>query len=161
MISDSVKKGVDRAPHRSLFKAMGYTDNELARPLVAVVHAANEIIPGHIHLDKIAKAVADGIRSAGGTPVLLPTIGVCDGIAMGHIGMKYSLASRELIADSVETMIMGHAFDAVAYVPNCDKIVPGMLMGAARLNRPSIFVSGGPMLPGKDLKGKDNSLSQV
>jgi len=161
MISDNVKKGVDRAPHRSLFKAMGYTDGELRKPLVAVVHAANEIVPGHIHLDKIAKAVADGIRSAGGTPVMLPTIGVCDGIAMGHIGMKYSLASRELIADSIETMIMGHAFDAVAYVPNCDKIVPGMLMACARLNRPSIFASGGPMLPGRDLQGNDNSLSNV
>jgi dihydroxy-acid dehydratase len=159
MISDSVKKGADRMPHRSLFKAMGYTDSELARPLVAVVHAASEIVPGHAHLDKIAKAVADGIRSAGGTPVMIPSIGVCDGIAMGHTGMKYSLASRELIADSIESMVTAHGFDAVAFVPNCDKIVPGMLMAAARLNRPSIFCSGGPMLPGKDLQGHDASLT--
>ena len=159
MISDSVKKGADRTPHRSLFKAMGYTDSEMERPLVAVVHAASEIVPGHAHLDKIAKAVADGIRSAGGTPVMIPSIGVCDGIAMGHAGMKYSLASRELIADSIESMITAHGFDAVAFVPNCDKIVPGMLMAAARLNRPSIFCSGGPMLPGKDLQGRDASLT--
>jgi len=158
MISDSVKKGADRMPHRSLFKAMGYTDSELERPLVAVVHAASEIVPGHAHLDKIAKAVADGIRSAGGTPVMIPSIGVCDGIAMGHTGMRYSLASRELIADSIESMVSAHGFDAVAFVPNCDKIVPGMLMAAARLNRPSIFCSGGPMLPGKDLEGRDASL---
>ena len=159
MISDSVKKGADRMPHRSLFKAMGYTDSELSRPLVAVVHAASEIVPGHAHLDKIAKAVADGIRSAGGTPVMIPSIGICDGIAMGHAGMKYSLASRELIADSIESMVTAHGFDAVAFVPNCDKIVPGMLMAAARLNRPSIFCSGGPMLPGKDLQGRDASLT--
>jgi dihydroxy-acid dehydratase len=159
MISDSVKKGADRTPHRSLFKAMGYTDSELERPLVAVVHAASEIVPGHAHLDKIAKAVADGIRSAGGTPVMIPSIGVCDGIAMGHAGMRYSLASRELIADSIESMVSAHGFDAVAFVPNCDKIVPGMLMAAARLNRPSIFCSGGPMLPGKDLEGRDASLT--
>ena len=159
MISDSVKKGADRTPHRSLFKAMGYTDSELERPLVAVVHAASEIVPGHAHLDKIAKAVADGIRSAGGTPVMIPSIGVCDGIAMGHEGMRYSLASRELIADSIESMVTAHGFDAVAFVPNCDKIVPGMLMAAARINRPSIFCSGGPMLPGKDLQGRDASLT--
>ncbi len=159
MISDSVKKGADRTPHRSLFKAMGYTDSELERPLVAVVHAASEIVPGHAHLDKIAKAVADGIRSAGGTPVMIPSIGVCDGIAMGHAGMRYSLASRELIADSIESMVSAHGFDAVAFVPNCDKIVPGMLMAAARINRPSIFCSGGPMLPGKDLQGRDASLT--
>lgn len=161
MISDNVKKGVDRAPHRSLFKAMGYTNSELERPLVAVVHAASDIVPGHIHLDKIAKAVADGIRMAGGTPILMPTIGVCDGIAMGHEGMRYSLASRELVADSIETMVTAHAFDAVAFVPNCDKIVPGMLMAAARINRPSIFASGGPMMPGRDLQGKDSSLSNI
>lgn len=161
MISDNVKKGIDRAPHRSLFKAMGYTDSELGKPIVAVVHAANDIVPGHVHLDKIASAVADGIRMAGGTPVLLPTIGVCDGIAMGHEGMRYSLASRELIADSIETMVKAHAFDAIAFVPNCDKIVPGMLMAAARINRPSIFCSGGPMMPGRDMQGNDNSLSNV
>lgn len=161
MNSDNVKKGVDRAPHRSLFKAMGYTESEIQRPLVAVVHAANEIIPGHVHLDKIAQAVADGIRIAGGTPVMMPTIGVCDGIAMGHKGMKYSLASRELVADSVETIVTAHAFDAVAYVPNCDKIVPGMLMAAARINLPSIFCSGGPMLPGRSKQGVGTSLSLV
>ena len=161
MISDSVKKGADRAPHRSLFKAMGYTDEEIARPLVGIVQAQSEIVPGHMHLDKIAKAVADGIRMAGGTPIMVPSIGVCDGIAMGHAGMRYSLASRELIADSIESMVMAHGFDAVAFVPNCDKIVPGMLMAAARLNRPSIFVSGGPMLPGKDLSGTDASLTTI
>lgn len=161
MISDSVKKGADRAPHRSLFKAMGYTDSELERPLIGVIHAASDIVPGHIHLDRIAKAVADGIRMAGGTPVLVPSIGICDGIAMGHEGMKYSLASRELIADSAESMIMAHGFDAVAFVPNCDKIVPGMLMAAARVNRPSIFVSGGPMLPGRNIEGGDASLSTL
>ena len=161
MISNSVTKGIDRTPHRSLFKAMGYTDGELERPLVAVVHAHSEIVPGHIHLDKIAKSVAEGIRMAGGTPVLMGTIGVCDGIAMGHSGMRYSLASRELVADSIETMIKAHAFDAVAFVPNCDKIVPGMLMAAARINRPSIFASGGPMLPGKDASGNPISLSDT
>ncbi len=161
MISDSVKKGADRAPHRSLFYSMGYTDEELKRPLVAVVHAKSEIVPGHIHLDNIARAVADGIRMGGGVPVMIPCIGVCDGIAMGHAGMRYSLASRELIADSIESMVSAHGFDAVAFVPNCDKIVPGMLMAAARINRPSIFVSGGPMLPGKDLDGSNASLTQV
>lgn len=161
MISDSVKKGADRAPHRSLFKAMGYTDEEISRPLVGIVHAQSDIVPGHIHLDKIAKAVADGIRMAGGTPIMVPSIGVCDGIAMGHAGMRYSLASRELIADSIESMVMAHGFDAIAFVTNCDKIVPGMLMAAARINRPSIFVSGGPMLPGKDLNGVDASLTTI
>ncbi len=161
MISDSVKKGADRAPHRSLFKAMGYTDEEISRPLVGIVHAQSEIVPGHMHLDKVAKAVADGVRMAGGTPIMVPSIGVCDGIAMGHAGMRYSLASRELIADSIESMVMAHGFDAVAFVPNCDKIVPGMLMACARLNRPSIFVSGGPMLPGKDLSGADASLTTI
>jgi len=161
MISDNVKKGAERAPHRSLFKAMGYTNDELSRPLVAVVHANSDIVPGHIHLDKIADAVCAGIRSAGGTPVRIPAIGVCDGIAMGHEGMRYSLASRELIADSIESMVKAHAFDAVAYVPNCDKIVPGMLMAAARLNRPSIFCSGGAMLPGRDMTGGAASLSTI
>ena len=161
MISDSVKKGADRAPHRSLFKSMGYTQEELSRPLIAVVHAKSEIVPGHIHLDKIAQAVSDGIRTAGGTPVMIPTIGICDGIAMGHAGMRYSLASRELVADSIESMVMAHGFDAIAFVPNCDKIIPGMLMAAARINRPSIFISGGPMLPGTDLKGNDASLTQI
>lgn len=161
MISDSVKKGADRAPHRSLFYSMGYTKEELERPLVAIVHAKSDIVPGHIHLDTIARAVADGIRMAGGTPIMIPSIGICDGIAMGHAGMRYSLASRELIADSIESMVSAHGFDAIAFVPNCDKIVPGMLMAAARLNRPSIFISGGPMLPGKDLEGTNASLTQV
>ncbi|MCK5129674.1 MAG: dihydroxy-acid dehydratase [Clostridiales bacterium] len=161
MISDSVKKGIERAPHRSLFKAMGYTDEELSRPLIGVIHAGSEIVPGHIHLDKIAKAVADGVRMAGGTPILMNTIGVCDGISMGHSGMNYSLASRELIADTVETMVMAHGFDAIALVPNCDKIVPGMLMAAARINRPAIFCSGGPMMPGRDSKGNSTNLNDV
>ncbi len=161
MISDSVKKGADKAPHRSLFKALGFTDEELSRPLVAVVTAQSDIVPGHTHLDKITEAVCAGIRMAGGVPVRVPSIGVCDGIAMGHPGMKYSLASRELVADSIESMVMAHGFDAVAFVPNCDKIVPGMLMAAARLNRPSIFVSGGPMLPGRDLQGVDASLTTI
>ena len=148
MRSDAVKKGVERAPHRSLFMAMGYTREELELPLIGVCNSANEIIPGHIHLDKITEAVKAGIRMAGGVPVEFGAIGVCDGIAMGHKGMKYSLASRELIADSVETMAMAHCFDALVLIPNCDKIVPGMLMAAARLNIPSVVVSGGPMLPG-------------
>ena len=147
MISDRVKKGPDKTPHRSLFKAMGYTDEELSRPLIGVVNAQNEIIPGHIHLDNIAKAVKAGIL-AGGTPIEVPAIGVCDGIAMGHIGMHYSLPTRELIADSVECQAMAHAFDGLVLIPNCDKIVPGMLMAAARLNIPAIVCSGGPMLAG-------------
>lgn len=143
-----MKKGLEKAPHRSLFKAMGYTDEELARPLIGIANAANEIIPGHIHLDKIVSAVKSGIRIAGGTPVEFGTIGVCDGIAMNHPGMKFSLPSRELIADSVEIMASAHPFDGLVLVPNCDKIVPGMLMAIARLNIPSIFISGGPMLAG-------------
>lgn len=146
MRSDNIKKGVQRAPHRSLLKSMGYTDEEISRPLIAVVNSKSEIVPGHIHLDKIADAVKAGIRMAGGTPFEFSTIGVCDGISMGHTGMKYSLASRELIADSCETMLMAHSFDAAVFIPNCDKIVPGMLMAAARVNIPSIFISGGPML---------------
>ena len=149
MISDRVKKGADKTPHRSLFKAMGYTDEELNRPLIGVVNAKSEIIPGHIHLDNIAKAVKAGVLAAGGTPIEVPAIGVCDGIAMGHIGMHYSLASRELIADSTETLAMAHGFDGLVLIPNCDKIVPGMLMAAARLNIPAIVVSGGPMLAGE------------
>ena len=148
MISDRVKKGPDKTPHRSLFKAMGYTDEELSRPLIGVVNAQNEIIPGHIHLDNIAKAVKAGILAAGGTPIEVPAIGVCDGIATGHIGMHYSLPTRELIADSVECQAMAHAFDGLVLIPNCDKIVPGMLMAAARLNIPAIVCSGGPMLAG-------------
>ncbi len=146
MYSDIVKKGVEKTPHRSLFKALGLTDEEIERPLIGVVSAKNEIIPGHMHLDKIAEAVKAGIRMACGTPIEFPAIGVCDGIAMGHIGMKYSLATRELIADSIEAMTLAHAFDALVLIPNCDKIVPGMLIAAARLNKPAILVSGGPML---------------
>jgi len=146
MKSDVVKKGVERAPHRALFKAMGYTDEEIRRPLIGVVNSKNEIIPGHIHLDKIAEAVKAGIRMAGGTPVEFGAIGVCDGIAMGHLGMKYSLPTRELIADSCEAMALAHHFDGMVFIPNCDKIVPGMLMAAARINVPSIVISGGPML---------------
>lgn len=149
MRSDAVKKGIERAPHRSLFKSMGYIDEELERPLIGIAVAKSEIVPGHIHLDKVAKAVANGVRLAGGVPIEFPVIGVCDGIAMGHEGMRYSLVTRELIADSIECMVMAHAFDAVVFVPNCDKIVPGMLMAAARLNIPSVFVSGGPMLAGR------------
>jgi len=160
MRSDVMKKGLERAPHRSLLKAMGYTDEEISRPMIGVVNAANEIIPGHIHLNMIAEDVKAGIRMAGGTPVAFPAIGVCDGIAMGHSGMKYSLASRELIADSVEVMASAHPFDALVMVPNCDKIVPGMLMAALRINIPTIFVSGGPMLAGI-LKGKKVDLITV
>ncbi len=146
--SDNVKRGSERAPNRSLFYAMGYTKEELERPLIGVVSAHSEIVPGHAHLDKIADAVKAGIRMAGGTPVLIPSIGVCDGIAMGHIGMKYSLASRELICDSVETMAMAHQLDGLVLVPNCDKIVPGMVMAAVRLDIPAVVCSGGPMLAG-------------
>ena len=160
MRSDLMKKGLERAPHRSLFKAMGYTNEEIGRPIIGVVNSANEIIPGHIHLRIIADDVKAGIRLAGGTPVEFPAIGVCDGIAMGHTGMKYSLATRELIADSVESMAMAHPFDALVMIPNCDKIIPGMLMAALRLNIPAIFVSGGPMLAGK-LKGKPIDLISV
>mgnify|MGYP002336049394 CR=1 FL=1 len=160
MRSDAVKKGLEKAPHRSLFKAMGYTDEELARPLIGVVNSQNEVVPGHIHLDTIAEAVKTGIRMAGGTPMEFPTIGVCDGIAMNHAGMKYSLASREVIADSVEIMTQAHAFDGLVLIPNCDKIIPGMLMAAARLNLPTIVVSGGPMLTGR-YQGRDVSLSNI
>ncbi len=149
MRSDLMKKGLEKAPHRSLFKAMGMTDEEIRRPMVGIANSANEIIPGHIHLDKIAEAVKAGVRLAGGTPMEFSTIGVCDGIAMNHEGMKYSLSSRELIADSVEIMAIAHPFDALVLIPNCDKIVPGMLMAAMRVNIPSIVVSGGPMLAGK------------
>ena len=160
MRSTEVKKGSTRAAHRSLFYAMGYTEEELKKPLIGVVNAQNEIIPGHMHLDTIAKAVKYGILEAGGTPIEVPAIGICDGIAMGHNGMKYPLASRELIADSIEAVTNGHAFDALVLIPNCDKIVPGMLMAAARLNIPAVVVSGGPMLPGR-LNGRDISVSTV
>ncbi len=160
MKSDNVKKGIEKAPHRALFKAMGYTDEEINRPLIGVVNSKNEIVPGHIHLDNIADAVKAGIRMAGGTPVEFGAIGICDGIAMGHEGMKYSLASRELIADSCEAMGRAHSFDGMVFIPNCDKIVPGMLMAAARVNVPSIVISGGPMLSLKR-KGAQLDLNSV
>ena len=158
--SDRVLKGDACAPQRSLFYALGLSEEELERPLVGVVSAHSEIVPGNIHLDKITAAVKTGISMAGGTPIMVPAIGVCDGIAMGHVGMKYSLASRELIADSVETMAQAHGFDALVLVPNCDKIVPGMLMGALRVNIPTVVMSGGAMLPGNEM-GKDMSLSTM
>ncbi|UUV13163.1 dihydroxy-acid dehydratase [Clostridioides difficile] len=144
-----IKKGIEGAPKRALMYGMGLTKEEIERPLIGIVNAQNEVIPGHLHLDEIAEATKNGVRMSGGLPLEFPAIGVCDGIAMGHVGMNYSLASRELIADSIEAMAMAHGFDALVLIPNCDKIVPGMLMAAARLNIPSIVVSGGPMLPGK------------
>ncbi len=159
-VSDNVKTGPEKAPHRSLWKALGLTNEELTRPLIGVVSAQSECVPGHMHLKNIAQAVKDGIRMAGGVPVEFPSIGVCDGIAMGHIGMKYSLASRELIADSCESMAIAHGFDGMVFIPNCDKIVPGMLMAAARLNLPAIFVSGGPMMAGS-LRGRTLDLNSV
>lgn len=150
MRSDLMKEGASRAPHRSLLKALGITDNEMKRPFVAVVSSKSDYIPGHMHLDNVVKAVEAGIRSGGGVPFTFSTIGVCDGLAMNHKGMKYSLCSRELIADSIEVMLTAHPVDAVVFIPNCDKIVPGMLMAACRMNLPSIFVSGGPMMPGRD-----------
>ena len=154
--SDNAIKGTARAPHRSLFYAAGFTDEELERPIVGIICAKNELIPGHIELDRISEAVKAGVRMAGGTPVEFPAIGVCDGIAMGHEGMKYSLVTRELIADSIECVAKAHQFDALVMIPNCDKIVPGMLMAAARLDLPTVFVSGGPMMPGR-LPGNDAS----
>ncbi|MGN0305018.1 MAG: dihydroxy-acid dehydratase [Lachnospiraceae bacterium] len=160
MRSDSVNKGASQAPHRSLFNALGYTKEEMARPLIGIVSSYNEIVPGHINLDKITDAVKMGVAMAGGTPVVFPAIAVCDGIAMGHLGMKYSLVTRDLIADSTECMAMAHSLDALVCIPNCDKNVPGLLMAAARVNIPTIFVSGGPMLAGK-VKGNKTSLSSV
>lgn len=160
MKSDVIKKGPNKAAQRSLLKAIGLTEEEIDRPIIGVVSAQNEIIPGHMNLDKITEAVKKGIILAGGTPVVVPAIGVCDGIAMGHEGMKYSLVTRELIADSVECMAKAHAFDALVMIPNCDKIVPGMVMAALRVNVPSVVVSGGPMLPGRH-KGKDISLTTM
>ena len=160
MISDQVTKGPDRAPHRSLFYAAGFTDEELKKPLIGVVSAQRDIIPGHTHLNQLAEAVKAGVYAAGGTPVVVPAIGVCDGIVMGHRGMHYSLASRELIADSVETLAAAHCFDGLVLIPNCDKIVPGMVMAALRLNIPAIVCSGGPMLAG-NINGKKTSLSQM
>ena len=161
MRSDNVTKGVERAPNRSLFYALGYTKEELERPLIGVVCSYNEIVPGHMNLDKIAEAVKAGVRAAGGTPVEFPAIAVCDGIAMGHIGMKYSLVTRDLIADSTEAMAIAHQFDGLVMIPNCDKNVPGLLMAAARVNIPTIFVSGGPMLAGRLEDGRRSCLSHM
>ncbi len=161
MQSDQIKSGAARAPHRSLLKALGLTDQQIRKPLIGIVNSFNEIVPGHIHLQQIARAVKDGVLAAGGTPVEFNTIAICDGIAMGHEGMKYSLASRELIADTVECMARAHCFDALVFIPNCDKVVPGMLMAAARLNLPSLFVSGGPMLSLADHDGKPLDLNSV
>ena len=160
MKSDAVKKGMQQAPHRSLFNALGMTKEEMERPLVGIVSSYNEIVPGHMNLDKIVNAVKQGVAMAGGTPVMFPAIAVCDGIAMGHIGMKYSLVTRDLIADSTEAMALAHQFDALVMVPNCDKNVPGLLMAAARINVPTVFVSGGPMLAGH-VKGHKTSLSSM
>ena len=160
MRSDKAKRGLERAPHRSLFYATGLTPEELERPLIGVVNAYNDIVPGHVHLDRVAEAVKAGVRMGGGTPLAFNTIGVCDGIAMGHPGMRYSLPSRELIADSVEVMAMGHPFDGLVFVPNCDKIVPGMLMAAARLDIPALFVSGGPMMAGR-YRGEDVDVKTI
>ena len=161
MNSDYIKSGVERAPNRSLLYALGYTEEELRRPIIGVVSSHNEIVPGHMNLDKIAEAVKAGVRAAGGTPVMFPAIAVCDGIAMGHIGMKYSLVTRDLIADSTEAMAMAHQFDGLVMIPNCDKNVPGLLMAAARLNIPTIFCSGGPMLAGHLKDGRRTCLSHM
>lgn len=159
-MSKQLASGMEKAPQRALYKALGLTDEEIAKPIIAVISAKSEIVPGHIHLDRITDAVKAGVYAGGGTPVVVPSIGICDGIAMGHAGMKYSLPSRELIADSVESMLIGHAFDGAVLVPNCDKIVPGMLMGAARVNLPTVMVSGGPMQSGYH-KGNKVSFSTV
>ena len=161
MKSDNAKKGVDRAPNRSLFYALGLTEEEISRPLIGVVSSYNEIVPGHMHLDKISQAVMAGVRAAGGTPIQFPAIAVCDGIAMGHIGMKYSLVTRDLIADSTEAMAIAHQFDGLVMVPNCDKNVPGLLMAAARINVPTIFCAGGPMLAGRLPDGRRTCLSHM
>ena len=160
MRSDNVKKGMQQAPHRSLFNALGFTEEEMQKPMVGIVSSYNEIVPGHMNLDKIVNAVKLGVAEAGGVPVVFPAIAVCDGIAMGHVGMKYSLVTRDLIADSTEAMALAHQFDALVMVPNCDKNVPGLLMAAARINVPTVFVSGGPMLAGH-VKGQKRSLSSM
>ena len=160
MIKDTIVKGAHNAPHRSLYKALGLTREELDRPLIGIVSSYNEIVPGHMNLDKITEAVRLGVAMAGGTPIVFPAIAVCDGIAMGHVGMKYSLVTRDLIADSTEAMVMAHGFDGLVMIPNCDKNVPGLLMAAARLNIPTVFVSGGPMLAGR-VGGKKTSLSSM
>lgn len=160
MVKDTIVNGFENAPHRSLYYALGLTDEELRRPLIGIVSSYNEIVPGHMNLDKITEAVKLGVAMAGGTPIVFPAIAVCDGIAMGHVGMKYSLVTRDLIADSTEAMVMAHGFDGLVMIPNCDKNVPGLLMAAARLNLPTIFVSGGPMLAGR-VGGKKTSLSSM
>ncbi len=160
MIKEKIVDGFNNAPHRSLYHALGYTEEEMARPLIGIVSSYNEIVPGHINLDKITQAVKMGVAMAGGTPIMFPAITVCDGIAMGHVGMKYSLVTRDLIADSTEAMVMAHGFDGLVMIPNCDKNVPGLLMAAARLNIPTVFVSGGPMLAGR-VGGKKRSLSSM
>ncbi|HJJ76549.1 MAG TPA: dihydroxy-acid dehydratase, partial [Methanocorpusculum sp.] len=160
MIQDTIVDGFANAPHRSLYHALGLTGEELSRPIIGIVSSHNEIVPGHMNLDKIVEAVKLGVAMAGGTPIMFPAIAVCDGIAMGHTGMKYSLITRDIIADSTEAMVRAHGFDGLVMVPNCDKNVPGLLMAAARLNIPTIFVSGGPMLAGK-LNGKKTSLSSM
>ena len=160
MKSDNVKCGMQQAPHRSLFNALGFTEEEMKKPLIGIVSSYNEIVPGHMNLDKIVEAVKMGVAMAGGVPRVFPAIAVCDGIAMGHIGMKYSLVTRDLICDSTEAMAIAHQFDALVMVPNCDKNVPGLLMAAARLNIPTVFVSGGPMLAGH-VKGGKTSLSSM
>jgi len=161
MRSDRTKKGLERAPHRSLMRATGMTSEDIKKPFIAICNSFNEVIPGHAHLDQVGKLVKDAVREAGGTPIEFNMIGFCDGIAMGHAGMKYSLPSRELIADAVETMVGAHAFDAMICIPNCDKIVPGMIMGAMRVNIPTIFSSGGPMKAGKTKDGKVIDLISV
>ena len=159
-MKDKVVDGFHNAPHRSLYHALGLTKEEQARPLIGIVSSYNEIVPGHMNLDKIADAVKRGVAMAGGTPIMFPAICVCDGIAMGHVGMKYSLVTRDLIADSTEAMVMAHGFDGLVMIPNCDKNVPGLLMAAARLNIPTVFVSGGPMLAGR-VGGEKRSLSSM
>lgn len=161
MISDNIKKGIERTPNKSLLYALGLTDEEINRPIIGIVSSFNEIVPGHMNIDKITEAVKAGVRLAGGTPIVFPAIAVCDGIAMGHIGMKYSLVTRDLIADSTECMALAHQFDGLVMIPNCDKNVPGLLMAAARVNVPTIFVSGGPMLSGKLKSGKRTCLSSM
>lgn len=160
MISDKMKKGMQQSPSRSLLKALGMTNEEIRKPMIGIVSSYNEIVPGHMNIDKIVDAVRMGVAEAGGMPVVFPAIAVCDGISMGHIGMKYSLVTRDLICDSTECMAMAHQFDALVMIPNCDKNVPGLLMAAARLNIPTVFVSGGPMLAGK-VKGHKKSLSSM
>ena len=160
MKSDALKRGPQNAPHRALYHALGLTEEEIDRPLIGIVSSYNEIVPGHMNIDKIVEAVRMGVAMAGGTPIVFPAIAVCDGIAMGHTGMKYSLITRDLIADSTEAMVMAHGFDGLVMVPNCDKNVPGLLMAAARLNVPTVFVSGGPMLAGH-VDGAKTSFSSI